>query len=246
MTPLDALCPRPFHDCDDATRALILRQLADTMLYVALTEEAAADHLHLRKLDTPAGALALACDSEDRLADFFGSVVDYAGMPGRMLAAHLAAEEVGLLVNPGAPSEMLLDAGLLGWLVDALDQRPDTGTGAARLSPPAPEVIATLLTPLGNRLADMAGLAEAAYLVQAEWDDGRKSHLLLIEGALPEAEPAIAKAMAELVAFLPPLPGGLDVSFAPLTPPTGAPRIVIETPAPAPKPKREQGPPILR
>lgn len=247
MTPLDGLCATPFHEADAAARAAILRRLADTLLYAALAGEAEGQRAELLRLDGPDGQLALACDSDDRLTGFFGRVVDYAAMPGRVLARMLAEAGVGLLVNPGAPSEMLIDAATLGWLVAALSGGPDAGEGAARLSPPDPETAATLLPALGERLAEMAGLAQAAVLTRAIWADGRQGHLLLIEGAEPAYEPAIAKAIGELAAFLPPLPGGLDVSFAPLPAPEGAPRIVIETPPPPPpEPPRPKGPPILR
>lgn len=247
MTPLDRLCPQPFHEAGDAARAAILRHLVDTRLYAALAGEAEAERAQLLRLDGPDGPLALACDSDERLAGFFGRAVDHAAMPGRVLARMLAEAGVALLVNPGAPSEMLIDAGTLGWLVAALADQPQTDSAAARLSPPLPEAVALLLPALGARLADMEGLAQAATLTHARWTDGREGHLLVIEGADPGAEAAIAKAIAELAAFLPPIPGGLDVSFAALTPPEGAPRIVIEAPpAPPPKPKREKGPPILR
>lgn len=247
MTPLDSLCTLPFHEAGDAARAAILRRLADTLLYAALAGEAEGARAELLRLDGPDGPLALACDSDERLAGFFGRPVDYAAMPGRVLARMLAEAGVALLVNPGAPSEMLIDAGTLGWLVAALADHPDAAEGGARLTPPDRAVAETLLPALGERLADMAGLARAAVLTGAQWSDGREGHLVLIEGAEPQIEPLIAKAIAELTAFLPPIPGGLDVSFAPLTPPEGAPRIVIEAPpAPPPKPKREKGPPILR
>ena len=40
------------------------------------------------------------------------------------LAATLADEGQGLLVNPGHPSQMMLDAGTLRWLTEALAARP--------------------------------------------------------------------------------------------------------------------------
>lgn len=246
MTPLDRLCATPFHEADAAARAAILRRLADTQLYAALAGEAEGERAELLRLDGPDGPLALACDSDDRLSGFFGQATPYAAMPGRVLARLLAEAGVALLVNPGAPSEMLIYPNSLSWLVTALSNGPDAGEGAAHLSAPDPLAVAAFLPALGERLADMAGLAQAAVLTGATWADGRKGHLLLVQGADPAHEPAIAKAIGELAAFLPPLPGGLDVSFAPLTPPEGAPRIVIEAPPAPPEPKHEKGPPILR
>lgn len=247
MTPLDALCEIPFHEADDTTRAGILRRLADTMLFVALAEEAEGDRLRLMRMDGPDGPLVLACDTDDRLTDFLGYAVDYAAIAGRVLAGMLVTENLALLVNPGSPSEMLVTPETLHWLVSALAESPDTAEHGARLSVPGPDLPPDYLSLLGERLAEMAGLAGAAVLTRASWADGRIGYLLLIEGARPEFEPAIAKAIGEFAAFLPPLAGGLDVSFAPLAAPAGAPRIVIERAPPAPpEPRPEPRPPILR
>ena len=56
---------------------------------------------------------------------------DLFGGPGRVLAGLLNADGAGLLVNPGHPSEMLLEAAMLDWLTGALsdvgvDWRPAT------------------------------------------------------------------------------------------------------------------------
>lgn len=247
MTPLDALCTQPFHEADAPARAAILRRLADTMLFVALAEEAGEDRLRLLRLDGPDGPLVLGCDTDDRLTDFLGQAVDYAALAGRVVAGMLARDGLALLVNPGTRSEMLIAPDALRWLVDALAESPDAAQDGADLSPPGADLPENFVPLLGERLAEMAGLASAAILTQARWADGREGYLLLIEGARPEFEPAIAKAIGEFAAFLPPLPGGLDVSFAPLAAPKGAPRIVIEpAPIPPPPPPRKAGPPILR
>lgn len=249
MTPLDALCALPFHQADETARSAVLHLMADTELYAAMEKEAVHDQAQLLRLDTGNGAIAIACDSDERLAGFFGKPVDYAAMPGRVLAGLLARDGVGLLVNPGAPSEMLLDAALLSWLVDALAEQPDTVQSHARLAAPDPLIAKQFLPALGKRLADMSGIARAATLTRASWEDGREGYLVLIEGADPHFEPSIAKAIAELASFLPPLPGGLDVSFAALPAPQGAPRIVIEAAPQAetpPAPAKKDGPPILR
>lgn len=240
-TPLDALCAIPFHDADAAARAAILRRLADTELHVALVAEPAGDNAELRRLPLPdGGEVALACDDEARLAAATGGPVPYAAMPGRVLARMLAEAGVALLVNPGAPSQMLLDPQALSWLTAALAPAPeDAGTAAAPLSAPEPAVVAALAPALGERLADMAGLAETLALVRAG-----EGHLILVGGAAGAAQPAVAKALAELLAFLPPLPSPVDVAFTDAAPPAGAVTLRLEalpTPPPAPK-----GPPRLR
>lgn len=238
MTPLDAACARPFHDLDGPARARVLQRLADTELFVALAAEPAADRAELMVFDTEGGWMALATDQEERLSDFLGAAVPYAAMPGRALAAMLAAEGTGLMVNPGERSEMMLEAESLGWLSQALTGRPSEEQAApARLSAPAPEMIAALAAPLAERLGDMGGLLETAALLRAQWPDGAARHLIVLSGAKEAARPALAKAMAELLAFLPPLPDACDVSFD-LAVPDDAVVLRLERPAPPPEPER--------
>lgn len=243
MTALDDLAVVPFHEAAAPQRARMLSRLADTELAVALLREPAQDRIELRMFPLDGGAVALACDTEDRLADFLGGPVAYAGLPGRVLAGLLKSEGAGVLVNPGQPSEMLLDAAMLDWLSGALSGAPEPGEARLRLVPPAPDTVAALAEPLAARLADLRGLIAAAALAGL---DGRDGHLLLIAGAPEDRQPAIAKALAEALAFLPPQPGGVDISFAETAPPAGALRFDLSPPATAPRPSRPKGPPILR
>ena len=113
-TALDLLCAEvPFHDADAARRALVLRRLADTELHAALTADPAGDRADLRMFDLPGGTVALASDDAASLAGFLGGPVAHVSLPGRILARELAGAVRGLLVNPGRPSEMLLDAAAL-------------------------------------------------------------------------------------------------------------------------------------
>lgn len=252
MTPLDALCTAPFHELSDAARARVLNRLADTELFVALDGEPRGDRVNLHVFELDGAKTGIAADSEDRLAGFFGGPVAYAALPGRILAAMLSAERIGLTVNPGQPSEMLLDWATLGWLVDALSAAPaEDRSASARLSAPSQEMVSALAEPLATRLADMAGLADSAALVRAEGVDGSRGHLVVISGAPAPRHKVIAKAIAELIAFLPPLPDECDVVFD-LPLPEGALIIRSERvePAPAPEPRAPgrdpDRPPILR
>lgn len=240
MTALDDLAPQPFHDADAPQRARMLSRLADTELAVALAAEPAGDRVELRIFPLEGGPVALACDTEDRLAGFFGGPVAYAAMPGRVLAGLLESEGAGLLVNPGHPSEMLLDAAMLDWLTGALSAAPEPADARLRLIPPVPGVVEALAQPLAERLGDMRGLIAGAAL--AGTGDG---HVVLVAGADPAHQPAIAKALAEALAFLPPQPGGVDVSFADAALPSGVLRFDL-TPPEAEAPRRPKGPPILR
>lgn len=250
MTALDELCPIPFHEAEAPARARVLSRLADTELFAALVAEPAGDRAELRLHDLPEGRFALACDSEERLAGFVGGPVAYLALPGRVLAQALAREGQGLLVNPGHASQLMLDAGVLGWLVRALEARPSMAApeAARRLGAPAPEAVAMLAEPLAQRLGDMAGLVGRLALVSAEWGEGRRGHALVLGGVAAEHQAALAKAFAELLAFLPEIPGGVDIGFSEAGLPQGA--LILEPPSPAPRPEPPRrdpsAPPRLR
>ncbi len=243
VTALDDLATVPFHDADAPQRARMLSRLADTELAVALVQEPRGDRIELRMFPLEGAQVALACDGEDRLAGFFGQPVAYAAMPGRVLAGLLRAEGAGLLVNPGQPSEMLLDAAMLNWLTGALAATPEEAEARLRLTAPAPDVAEALAAPLGQRLADMRGLIAGAALVGVA---GGQGHLLLVAGAPADRHAAVAKALAETLAFLPPQPGGVDISFSEPSPPPGALLFDLTPPQPEPEAPKVPRPPILR
>lgn len=251
MSALDDLASAAvFHDADAPQRALMLSRLADTELSVALDGEPTAGtdghSIVLRMFPLDGRQVALACDSEDRLSGFFERPTPYAAMPGRALAAMLRTVGADLLINPGHPSEMLLDAAMLDWLMGALDARPEEAEARLRLMAPAPQAVADLAGPLAARLADLRGLITGAALAGVAGPDGPSAHLLIVAGAPADRQPAIAKALAEALSFLPSQPGGVDITFASAMLPGAALRFDLsepEKPVHAPKPK---GPPILR
>lgn len=245
MSALDDLAVRPFHEADEPQRARMLSRLADTQLSVALVAEPAGDQVELRMFPLDHGPVALACDSEDRLAGFFGTVVAYVAMPGRVLAGLLRENGGGLLVNPGHPSEMMLDRDTLDWLADALAATPAAEETRLRLCAPAATTVADLAEPLAERLADMQGLIASAALAGVGTAAALEAHVVVIAGAPVERQDAIAKALAEALAFLPPQPGGVDITFSDGAMPATALRFDLPDPQPAPAPRRD-GPPILR
>ncbi|MTH63618.1 SseB family protein [Paracoccus shanxieyensis] len=250
MTPLDQLCQIPFHDAPAAARARILSRIADTEFFAALTHEPAGDQAELQIFALPDGPVALACDAEERLAGFLGGPVAYLALPGRILAGALAAEGRGLLINPGHPSEMLLDSALLAWLVQTLQAQPSLAPDEAprAITPPDADAAQRLAAPLGQRLGDMRDLVRAAGLMACEWADGRKNHLLVLRDVPQDRRDAVAKAFAELLAFLPEAPGGTDIAFSDQDLPAQALPIIAPPVAPEPPaPQRDpNAPPRLR
>jgi hypothetical protein len=199
---------------DDAQRLRFYERLADTELFLLLAEEPVGDQVSPEVFDIADGRFALVFDREERLAEFVGRTVPYAGMAGRSLVGMLTGQGVGLGLNlQVAPSEMLIPAEAVNWLATTLENNPEEAE--ARLT----EVTApgglpeAVVTGLDRKLAIAAGLARFAYLAAAVYDDGSRGHVLAFVDAVPGAESALAKAAGEALTFSGIEAGTMDVLF---------------------------------
>ncbi|WP_083097954.1 SseB family protein [Pseudophaeobacter leonis] len=199
---------------DDGARLRFYERLADSELFMMLSCEPEGDRISPELFETPEGRFVLVFDREERLAQFAGRAVPYAGLAGRGIVDMLAGQQIGLGGNlEVAPSSTLLAAEAVGWLHETLQNAPDQVEAAIEeLLPPAglPEV---LLTALDSKLATAAGLAASAYLVSLRYQGGGQGHLLGFVEARPEAEGALAKAVGEALTFSGIEAGALDVGF---------------------------------
>jgi hypothetical protein len=219
-TPLDrAVLAMEAAPEDDAARLRFHERLADAELFLLLAEDADGDHIAPQIFDTEDGRFLAAFDREDRLAAFAGGIAPYAALPGRGLAAMLAGQGIGLVLNPGTGAETLVAAEALDWLVGALAPRPDRTEARPRALHPPASLPAALVSALDAKLALLAGRAEAAWLAEAEHDtgtgDSHRTPLLVFVAAAPEAEPALAQAVAEALRFSGLDEGTLDIAFLP-------------------------------
>jgi len=199
---------------DGAARLRFYERLADSELFMMLSKEADGDRISPELFETPDGRFVLVFDREDRLAQFSGGAVPYAGLAGRGVVEMLAGQGIGLGVNlEVAPSSTLLAAEAITWLHETLQNAPDqVEAEIEELLPPngLPEV---LLTALDAKLATAAGLAAAAYLVSLRYAGGGQGHLLGFVAAKPAAEAALAQAVSEALTFSGIEAGVLDVGF---------------------------------
>ena len=94
---------------DDAPRLAFFGHLARAELFVLLEAGAVDDTVEPRTFPLEGVPYVVACDTEERLADFAGPLAPWAALSGRTLAPMLAAEGLGLMLNPEvAPSSMVL------------------------------------------------------------------------------------------------------------------------------------------
>lgn len=208
---------------DDSLRLRFYERVADGELHLLLREEAQGDRLSPDLAEVEDGRFALAFDLAERLSRFAGRPAPYAAMPGRVLARMLAGQGIGLALNLDvAPSAILIPASALEWLNTVLDHAPTRiEARIARFTPPRglPE---GLVVALGAKLATAAGLARAACLTGVDYADGSHGHLLTFFDAIEAAQPALAGATAEALAFSGLDEATLDVGFLAGTDPKAA------------------------
>lgn len=199
---------------DDAARLQFYERLADSELFMLLGSEADGDKVEPAIFDADGMRFVPVFDREARLAEFTGRAAPYAALPGRALAQMLDGQGIGLGFNlQVAPSQMLIPAQALTWLVATLANAPvETQARLTDVSAPRglPQAV---VTGLDRKLAIAAGLAKWAYLAAATYEDGTKGHILAFIDAVDGAETALANAASEALTFSGIAAGTMDVMF---------------------------------
>lgn len=215
MTPLDvAIAATDATPEDDSPRLALYRLLADAELLLLLTEEPLGDTLSPRVFPLADGPVVLAFDSEERLADFAQGPAPYAALPGRIIAAQLAGQGIGLGLNLGvAPASTILPPSAMDWLSSTLATAPQETSATPRSFHSPRALPETLATALAAKLARAGGLADCALLAAVDYSDGRRGHMLAFIDARPQAIEPLARAAAEALTFSGIEAGEMDVTF---------------------------------
>jgi hypothetical protein len=217
ITPLDAAhTAMEAAVSDDAARLRFYERLADSELFLMLTEEPTGDQISPDLFELADSSVVLVFDREERLSAFAGRPVPYAALSGRAIAGMVSGQGIGLAVNPEvAPSSILLPPEAVSWLTETLDHGPQE-TEARPVEFNSPQGLPEqLLMALDAKLATASGLARKAYLAEVVYDDNTRGHLLGITGTQAGAEPALARAVNEALVFSGIEAGALDVVFLP-------------------------------
>jgi hypothetical protein len=197
---------------DAAARLRFYERMADSELFLLLSEEAKGDDILPEVFDVDQQRFVLVFDRIERLSAFAQGPAPYAGLSGRALVGMLAGQGIGLGLNLDvAPSAMLIGAEGVEWLARTLADAPEEIEARLReLTPPGglPE---TVLTALDRKLAMAGGLASLAYLVGAELQDGTQGMLLAFVDTVEGAEAALARAVGEALTFSGIEAGRIDV-----------------------------------
>lgn len=244
MTALDAAHAAMLSDPeDDFARLRYYRQLADAELFLLLTDEAEGETVSPRLFPLETGPVVLAFDTEERLVEFTGIPSPYAALPGRVVIGQLVGQETGLGINLGtADRAWLMGPEAIGWMAAVLETKPAETRGRPILMQSPGELDPVLAEALAVALSGAGGLAAAAVLAHAGWSDGTQGLVLAYLGASPEAEAALARALAEALAFSGLEGGVVDVVFlAPEDPAARQLRSIgqpLRLPAPPAPPER--------
>lgn len=214
-TPLDAAhAAMEAAPENDTLRLRFYERLADSELYLMLSEDPREDNITPDLFELPEATFALVFDREERLSAFAERVVPYVALSGRALTGMLAGQGIGLGVNlEVAPSSILIPPDAVDWLARTLADAPaEVEERIAEFTRPRglPEV---LLTALDQKLAMTAGLARTAYLVGTTSESGARGHLLAFIDAEEGAQAPLAKAAGEALTFSGLDAGVLDVGF---------------------------------
>ncbi|MDZ4094413.1 MAG: SseB family protein [Paracoccaceae bacterium] len=215
MTPLDTAhaAMTAFPD-DDSARLRFYARLADDEMFLLLQAEWDGETLTPQVFDLEDGPVVLIFDLEERLAGFVGAPAPYAALPGRVIAAQLAGQGVGLGINLGvAPSSLLLGSDAVDWLAATLTRSPELLEARAQAFHAPKGLPQVLLDGLDAKLARTGGLADFVLLAGVSYGDGRRGHMLAFVGASPGAEVPLARTAGEALTFSGVELGEMDVTF---------------------------------
>ncbi|MBM2576793.1 SseB family protein [Jannaschia sp. Os4] len=253
MTPLDAAHLRAEETGAEADRLAFWSRLAEAELHLLIEAAPEGDApVTPRIVEVEGVRYALAVDLPERLAALSDGPAPTATLAGRRLAVLLAEAGLGLGLNlPEAPSAQLLPAEALAWLAESVAVGPSEAEARIEEVGPPGALPDALLVALDAKLPALAGLATVAYLAHARFEGGARGHMLGVVGAVPGAEPDIARAVQEAMAFSGLEAGALDVAFLrasdPLAGPLARHGLRIDLPAPErPAPPGAAAPPRLR
>lgn len=197
---------------NDARQIAYYAAFAEAEVFLLLEAESDGDTAAPRTVDPGTGPMALAFDREERLAAFLGAPAPYLAVSGRQVAELLAGAGLGLAFNLDTDFETAFDTETLTWLSGVTgDTTPTTETPVDLAAPQ--QLPHDLLEAIDRKLAMAAGYASRAVLVDAGYKGGDRAHLLAVLDCAPEAEQALAAALAEAMAFMGFGAGWLDVTF---------------------------------
>lgn len=214
QTPLDAaFAAMQAAPADDAARLRYYERVTDAELFILLEAEVQGDQINPQMLEAEGGPYLLGFDRATRLAGYAGGTAPYVALSGRAVVEMLEGQALGVALNLGAGSEMLLPVDAVNWLRGTLANAPDAVSARIETVHPPKGLPETLITAIDAKLATATAMAASAVLVGVSYTGGGKGHLLAFIGASPRAEAALVRAASEALTFSGIDAGTMDVGF---------------------------------
>lgn len=197
---------------EDAPRLAWYHCFADTELFLLLTHEPTGETLSPALFELSEGRFALVFDLEERLSAFADGPVPYAALPGRVIAAALAGQGIGICVNlEVVDSTFVMPPEAVDWLTEALDQRPaeDHTRLAGWIAPENPELARALIAKFAGYPVPTA----AIWLAGLRHGPDQASTAVVFVDVKDGFEEPLAKAANEAVLFSGQDPEGIAILF---------------------------------
>lgn len=212
LTPLDTA----FRDMqeNEADSLAFYARFLESELFLMLETEVSGQSAKPLVLETSDGKLALVFDLEERMAAFSDTASSYVSLSGRRIASILAGEGLSIGLNLGeAPSATVLPPEAVTWLAEsALGEDEQIEARPLEISKPS-GVPESLIGALDAKLANMAGVVGAAYLVSVSYETGEEGHMLALVDVPEPAKPGVSEALSEALRFSGVEASQLDLAF---------------------------------
>jgi len=187
--------------------------LADTNLFLLLEQEPSNEILEPKFIQLEGKNFALAFDSEESLAEFYGEAAAFAEVTGRVLAKMLLEEKIGLGINLGVyEGELLLPWEIIEWFVNVLDEAPNLVQNTPKKFLRAEAFPEVLFKALQEKLMPAVGLFDEIWICAVEYNEDETSHLICLMGVQNSAQQAIVKSINEVLSFTNIDLGNIDVA----------------------------------
>lgn len=199
---------------DDAARNLAVHaRFAECEIFLVLETEAEGETVKPLIMETSTGRLVLGFDRDIRMTAFMGGATAYIALAGRKLAQLLKGQELGIALNLGTSYETVITPDAVNWITQTLDSTAkQVEARITEITPPG-LLPHGLLEALDRRISALSGVADAALLGGAKYENNMHGHILGIVNAGAEAQEGIAYSIGEALRLSGLEAGSLDVLF---------------------------------
>ena len=201
-------------DQGDKSRFFFYEALVDIELYLLLEKEIESAVACPKLIETSEDKYALVFDTISRLVDFTGNSSPYLALTGRMVLPMLKEQKLGLglNLNLAVPSEILLSSRDIDWLQNIVEQAPERLDDkiTAFSKPSIPFIVRESLH---QKLRYLSDFVTEAWIAEAIYVSGQKSQVIVFVDINPQMHGAVAKAVNEVLTFIPHEDKLIDVIF---------------------------------